>query len=93
MALSDKKLDKIEKALGKETMADLESLSEELLKDHTVVAEFSIKNAIAELEANLKYQELKESLKALSAGLREVKKRQNSIIQYCLSLLEDKGAK
>lgn len=91
--LSDKKLSRIEKALGKETMADLESLSMEVLKDRLVAAESSIKQAIDELEANPKYQEIKDSLKALSEGLREVKKRQNAIIQYSLSLMEDKGAK
>ena len=91
--ISDKKLNRIEKALGRETMTDLESLPADMLKDHIVSAETAIRDAANELEANPKYQELKDSLKALSEGLREVKKRQNAIIQYSLSLIEDKGAK
>lgn len=89
--LSDKKLSKIEKILGAEIMGVMESASVEGLKDFIVKAEFSIKEAISERDANPKYQEIKESLKALSSGLSEVKKHQNAAIQYALSLLEDKG--
>lgn len=91
--LNDKKLAKIEKVLGKETMAHLESCPVDVLKDTVCTAEHAINEAIRELESNPKYQEIKESLKALSEGMREVKKRQNAIIQYSLSLLEDKGSK
>jgi hypothetical protein len=91
--LSDKKLARIEKALGSDTLGELESMPSDALKDKIVSAEHAIMEAIRELEANPKYQELKESLKAISAGLKEVKKRQNAIIQYSLSLLEDKGDK
>jgi hypothetical protein len=91
--LTDKLLTKIEKILGKETMAELEALDSNMLKDHIVAAEHSIMEAQRELEANSKYQELKESLKALSEGFKEVKKRQNAMIRYNLSLLEDKGEK
>lgn len=91
--LSNKKYAKIEKALGKESMAELEALSAEDLKNRLVAAEHAIKDAIAELEANDKFQELKASIKAISEGLKEVKKRQNAVIQYSLSLLDDKGAK
>lgn len=89
--LSDKKLARIEKTLGKESMADLEAMAVDVLKDTLVNAEHSINDAVRELEANPKFQELKESIKALSEGLRDVKKRQTAIIQYALSLLEDKG--
>lgn len=89
--LSDKKLARIEKALGNERIIELEALSEEQLKNQVVNSEHAINNAIKELEANPKFQELKENLKALSQGLREVKKFQGAIIQFSLSLLEDKG--
>lgn len=89
--LVQNKLSKIEKVLGPETAIELQSLSKEALKDRLVGAESSIKQAIQELEANPKYEETKENLKALSQGLREVKKRQNAIIQYALSLLEGSG--
>jgi len=91
--LSDKLFAKIEKILGKETMSELEALDVSMLKDHIVASEHAIMEAQRELEANPKYQEIKESLKALSEGLRDVKKRQNAMIRYNLSLLEDKGEK
>lgn len=91
MALSDKKLQKIEKILGKDKMADLES-------EHVNELQISISNAAAaiketqdQLEVNPKYQELKENLKAISAGFKDVKRFQNAVIQYSLSLIEDKG--
>lgn len=91
--LTEKKLEKIEKILGKDMMGDLEAMPKDVLKDHLVSAEHSIMEATRELEANPKYTELKESLKALSEGLRDVRKRQNAIIAYVISLLEDQGAK
>jgi beta-phosphoglucomutase-like phosphatase (HAD superfamily) len=81
------KLEKIEKVLGKETSDELMSFSPDQLKARIISAETAMKQAIEELEANPKYQELKESLKALSSGLRDVKKRQNAVIQYALHLL------
>lgn len=89
--LSDKKLAQVEKILGPETIIELQGTAKEALKDRLVGAESSIKQATQELEANPQYQETKENLKALSQGLRDVKKRQNAIIQYSLSLLEDQG--
>lgn len=91
--LSDKKLERIEKVLGKDKMATLESGQANELQVTISNAAASIKQAQDELEANPKYQELKESLKAVSEALREVRKFQNAVIQYSLSLLEDKGAK
>ena len=89
--LTEKKLAKIEKALGKEGMADIESQAVDVLKNTVVAAEHAIMEAQRELEANPAYVELKESLKALSEGLRDVKKRQRAIIEYALSILEEKG--
>lgn len=90
--LSDKKYAKIEKVLGKETLSELEAMSVEVLKDHVVAAEHAIYETIRELEANPVYQQHKDSIKALSEGLRDVKKRQKAIIEYALSLLQDKGS-
>lgn len=89
--LSDKKLAKIEKILGKERLGELEALSVDDLKNKVVAAESAIKLAITELEANEKYISIKESLKALSEGMKEVKKVQTAIIQYSIELLEEKG--
>jgi DNA-binding transcriptional regulator GbsR (MarR family) len=91
--LSDKKLKRISKVLGKEELEDFNSAEFSKLEDSILQAVSSIKEAEDELEANPKYQELKENLKALSAGLKEVKKRQNAIISFCSHLMEEKGGK
>lgn len=87
--LSDKKLEKISKILGKDTIDSLNAQSVAELKNSIYVAEASIKDAVDELEANPKFQEIKESLKAISEGMKEVKKRQKAITQYSLHLLEE----
>lgn len=89
--MTDKKLEKIEKALGQETINELVAKTADDLKTAIVGANQAIKQAQEELEANPAYQELKENLKALSAGLKDAKKRQNAIIQYSLHLTEKKG--
>lgn len=90
--LNDKKFQRIEKVLGKDTIQLLDQESVEGLQVKVTQSQASIKQACDELEANPKYQELKESLKALSQGLREVKTHQNAVAQYSLHLLEEKGA-
>jgi hypothetical protein len=89
--INPNKLAKIEKLLGPDTINDLKIMPKEELVNTVVQSEVSIKTAQEELEANEKYQELKEAVKAMSAGLREVKQRQNAIIQYCLHLKEEGG--
>lgn len=89
--MTDKKLDKISDILGLEFVNDLNNISNEDLKTVIVEASQSIKQATEALEANPAFQELKESLKALSAGLKDVKKRQNAIIQYSLHLTSERG--
>lgn len=87
--LSDKKLARIEKILDEDTIKTLHESSYLEIHAAIVAADSSMKKAAEELEANPKYQELKENLKALSEGFREVKKRQNAIVQYSLHLLEE----
>ncbi len=89
--LSDKKLARIERLLGKDAIALLETASPEDLESLIYASCAAIKEATDQLEANPKYQELKESIKACSAGLREVKALQNAKIQYALHLSEEKG--
>lgn len=89
--LTDKKLSKIEKALGKDKISSLEALNVEELMGIIVSAESAMKEAIDLLEANPKYQELKESLKALSSSVGELKRYQKTVIEYSLHLLEEKG--
>jgi hypothetical protein len=88
--LSDKKLTKMEKILGKDKMSSLENGQIDELQVTISKAAGAIKEAKDQLEANPKYQELKESLKAISAAMREVKQFQGAVIEYSLSLIEDK---
>lgn len=88
--LSEKKLKKIDKELG-ETIKELDALNLDALDQRIVGANQSIKQVTDELEANPKFQELKQNLKDISEGLKEVKKRQNAIIQYSLHRIEEKG--
>lgn len=89
--INEKKLEKIVKILGKDVIGDLDAMPVDVLKDHLVFSEHSIMEATRELDANPKFQEIKQSLKDLSEGLREVKKRQNALIQYILHRLEESG--
>jgi DNA-binding NtrC family response regulator len=89
--LSDKKLNKIAKVLSKQELEDLGSAAVESLEHNILISVAAIKEAEDQLEANPVYQELRENLKVLSAGLREVKKRQNAIISFCSHMIEQKG--
>lgn len=88
--ITDKKLNKIEKILAPDQIAEFSAMSADLLTSRITASELAIKKAVDELESNPKYQDLKESLKDVSAGLRDVKKHQRAIIDYCTHLIEDK---
>jgi hypothetical protein len=81
------KIDKLTKQLGIEKVKELEALSKEHLEQVIITAEKAMKLAKEEIEANPRYQELKESLGALTAGLKEVNGRQRALIQMALILL------
>jgi hypothetical protein len=89
--LKDKQLDKISNILGLELINEINALDSDSLKNQIVQAETAMKDAKQELEANPKYEEIKEQLKAITAGLKEVRKFQNAKIAYALDLLESKG--
>lgn len=89
--LSDKKLARIEKELGKEFLRELDAADATAVEAAVVNAGAAIKQAEDELEANPKFQEIREARKAISAGLSEVKKRQKAIIEYSLHLLEERN--
>lgn len=91
--LTDKRRDKLENVLGKETIKELEAMSVAQLETRVSQAESSILQAKTEMEANPKYEELRDSLSALKSGFNDVKKRQRAITEYALHLREDKGAK
>ena len=89
--LSEKKLNKIEKELGLEFLGELDALDETELKSRVTQAEMAVKQAVDELDANREYQSLLEGKKDMEAGMKEVKKRQGCITQYCLHRLQESG--
>lgn len=86
------KLEKILKILDEDTVQELNSADVEELKRRLIQSEQSIKQAKEEMEANPLYQKLREDLKVFRQGFGEVKKRQQSIISYCLIRLDETGA-
>lgn len=86
-----KNIDKVCKILGDETTVEMGALSDEDIKQRIIGASSAMKQVKDELEANPKYQDLKEDLKALTAGKKEVDKRQKAIIAYALHLLESEN--
>lgn len=82
--------DKMAKKLGMTTVEELGLLEDKDLKQRIVAAEQAMQQAKVELDNNEKYQEMRENLKALSAGKKEVNSRQKAVIEFCLYLLEDK---
>lgn len=83
--------DKAIKKLGVETVSEMDAMKEETLKSVIVEASEAMRSAKEELEANPIYVELKENLKALTAGKRDLDSRQNARIQYALELIQGFG--
>lgn len=81
------KLDKIIKKLDKDTVAALDNYVPNELYLKIAAAEQIMLTAQEELDSNPKYEELRENLKALTSGKREINSRQRAIIGYCLHLL------
>lgn len=82
----------------KDVVADLEAMSVEDLNKRIAQASQSISDTKAELEADLPngdqspYMKAKANVKLLGEGLRDVKKRQNTIIAVAVQFRKDKGA-
>ena len=84
-------LDKVAKALGRDTVDEMDAMREDELKKCIVDANGAMKQVKEELEANREYQAAKQDIKDLSAGKREVDKRQKAKIAYALDRLEAFG--
>lgn len=80
-------INKLEKTLGRDTIVEMQSLAPEALHKAIVDAEQAMKQVADELEANGKYQELKDQLSAVTQGKKDVNKRQKAKIAYALNLL------
>ncbi len=85
------KIDKAYKTLNEDTVKELEASDAETLMNRITLASEAMRQVEDELEANEKYQRLREDLKAITEGKREVFKRQRAIICICLKFLKDKG--
>lgn len=86
------KLETARKTLGKQDLEELDKMSEADLKKRIVQASEAMREAHDKLEANEAYQRAKADASMLSQGKRDVNKRQNAFIAYCLHLLTEKGA-
>lgn len=82
---------KLKGQLGQDTIEEMDMMDDAQLHKVVVEAESAMKQAKEELEANPKYQEAKENVKALSQGKRDLDKRQKGKIQYALSRLTEIG--
>lgn len=79
------------KNLDTDTVKEIEAMDPATLKKRVVEANQAMQQVANELEENEQYQQLKESLKAVTLGKKEVDKRQKSVITVCLAMLSDKG--
>lgn len=87
----DSKMEKTIKNLGLGVKEEMDSMNELELRGVIVDSTNSISVAIADLEANPKYQQHKLALKDVSASMKEVKKAQKAKIDYSLHRLSDMG--
>lgn len=87
----DKKLEKLKKKLGKATIEEMDAMDHVALKKVIVEANTSMKVCAEELEANPKYQQVKQDKSYLESGKREVNARQQARIAYSLYTLEQRG--
>lgn len=88
-------LQKIAKKIGpdgEQVIQELEAMDVEGLNKRVAQANQSISDTKAELDKNEDYTSAKADVKLLSSGFREVKKRQNAIIEVAIQLRKDKGA-
>lgn len=76
---------------GEDIVRELEASDTEGLNKRIAQANHAIVDTKAQLEENLAYKKAKEDVAHLSAGLKEVKKRQNAIIKIALELRKDRG--
>lgn len=87
----DPKIEKIVKKLPTGWKEEADAMKEEELRNVIVESTNNIAIAIAELEGNSKYQNLKATFKDAGAGLRDAKKAQKAKIDYALHCLETMG--
>jgi len=87
----DKKLEKIQKKIGKEKMDEMDSMSVEQLERVVLDSQKNMATAKKERDENKSYIGAKSVINDLNSGLREVNKVNNAQIEYALHRLEEKG--
>lgn len=83
---------KLIKILGQDRVNEISGKSPEQLKEMIVVASRQKEEAKRELGENANYKVLKQQLKDVSSGLRDLNKELNAVIKIAVQLLDDKGA-
>lgn len=83
--------EKATKKLGKDTVTEMNAMSEEDLRQVIVQANSSMKEAKDKLDANPEYQQAKADLSLLQSSKKEVDARQKAKIEYALTRLSDSG--
>lgn len=89
----NKRLEKAEKILGEEYLAEMNNLIPGELRSLIAEANNAMEQVVAELEENVKYQTIKEQKQDMEAGKRDVDKRQKAIIVCALARLNSPGEK
>lgn len=85
------KFEKIVKLLSEDVIAEINALGQGELEKLIVGSEQAIAEARESLDGNEQYQELREQVKAVSAGFRETRAYHTAKIQYALIRLMDQG--
>lgn len=83
--------EKLVKALGRDTIDEMNTYREEDLNKTIVEATGAMRTAKDELDANEDYQKAKADCSLLSSGKREVDKRQKAKIAYSQNRLSELG--
>lgn len=87
----EKKLLRVQKALGEDTVNELGAMSGAELKSRIVQARKSIIDADHEMKANDNYVKACSTKSLFESGKREVNKRQDAVTQYAFHLLDERG--
>lgn len=90
--MTDKKLEKITKKLGLDTINEMNSMSREALTKVVIDAEHAMEAVQKELDDNAEYQRIKELKSDLESGKKEVNSRQRARIAYAIDLLKEMDA-
>lgn len=85
--MNNKKLEKVIKILGQEITNEIKGMSLDELKEVIVAANQAMDAVQRVLDANPKYQEVKEQKSSLEEGKKEVNKYQRAKIAYCLMIM------